>query len=296
MANLTVVNGRWVNLDKPGGQVFFVGGGSVAYRGKGASDDANGLSPQNPLATIAAALTSTTTGRGDTVVVLPGNVTIAAALALSNDDVTLTGVDSNGSINPSAITVNGAVDGIAVTGANAVIENLHFPASTLTGVTSRIDAGAVGLVVRNNTIECGQFDLESITVPAAGDDLLVENNRFYITANGPDAAIEIESATAERTIIRNNIFSGDNDTNKWDAGAINSGAAHIGCLVTDNIFWEGLAVEFTAAATGIIARNFAGEGATLGQAFDPGSCMCFENYEADAVDESGRIFPTGIAI
>jgi hypothetical protein len=245
MARLDKVGGAWVNLEKPGGAVFFVGGGTVANGGIGASDGNSGLDPKQPLATIdgtAGAHNKVVAGRGDTIVILPGSVTITAAIALDVADVTLTGIDPNNTINPSAIlsSLAASADAINVTAANVVIENLHFPASTA-ATTSRIDAGAERLTVRNCT------------------------------------------------------FSGDNNTNKWDAGAINSGVAHTGCLIDNNIFWEGLAVEFTTTATGIISRNFAGEGATLGQAFDPGSCMCFENYEADAVDETGRIFPTSAA-
>jgi hypothetical protein len=299
MARLDKVGGAWVNLEKPGGAVFFVGGGTVANGGIGASDGNSGLDPKQPLATIdgtAGAHNKVVAGRGDTIVILPGSVTITAAIALDVADVTLTGIDPNNTINPSAIlsSLAASADAINVTAANVVIENLHFPASTA-ATTSRIDAGAAGLVVRGCTFECGAYDVETITVPAAGDDLLVEHCRFYVTADNPDAAIEIEAAGAERLTVRNCTFSGDNNTNKWDAGAINSGVAHTGCLIDNNIFWEGLAVEFTTTATGIISRNFAGEGATLGQAFDPGSCMCFENYEADAVDETGRIFPTSAA-
>jgi hypothetical protein len=308
LANLTVVHGEWVNLDKPGGQVFFVAdstsGGTypTAYKGKGSSGSNNGLSPQKPINGVTTGTTDglnalmdkCVSGRGDTIVVLPGSIINTAVVTVDVADLTITGISPSGSINPSAIVVNATVDGFNVTAANVVLENLHFGASTA-AATSRINAGAAGLTIRGCTFDCGANDVESITVPAAGDDLLVENCRFYVTANGPDAAIEIEAAGAERLTVRSCVFSGDTDTNKWDAGAINSGVAHTGCLIDNNVFWEGLAVEFTAAATGIICRNFAGEGATLGQAFDPGSCMCFENYEADAVDQSGRLFPDTVA-
>ena len=297
MARLDKIDGEWVNLEKPGGQVIFVGGGTVAYKGRGASDGGadSGRDPKYPMATIQGALNKCVTNRGDTIVLLPGNVTITAALAMNKADVTLTGVDPNGVINPSAITVNAAIDGIAVTAANVIIEDLHFKASTLTGVTSRIDAGAAGLTVRGCTFECGQYDLETITVPAAGLHTTVEGNRFYVTANGPDAAVEIEAAAAHFVRIVGNEFNGQNDTNGWDIGAVNSGVANLSCTITDNINNFGPAIILSAAATGVIARNMVGEG-TLGSMIDPGSCMCFNNYEADAIDESGRLFPTTVAL
>ena len=151
MANLLNVHGQWVNTEKPGGQVFFVGGGTVAVNGKAASDTNNGLTPQQPLSTIdgsAGAFAKVKAGRGDTIVLLPGNVTITTAIAFDTDDVTLTGFPNQGNINSSSITVQGAIDGINVTGANAIIENLHFPAGTSANNTCRIDAGAAGLTVR----------------------------------------------------------------------------------------------------------------------------------------------------
>jgi len=63
----------------------------------------------------------------------------------------------------------------------------------------------------------------------------------------------------------------------------------------DNICSGGPGIIFSAAATGVIARNLFG-GGTLGSMLDPGSCMCFENYEADAIDETARLFPTGVAV
>tara|TARA_R110000787_G_scaffold31886_1_gene84391 strand:- start:3734 stop:4639 length:906 start_codon:yes stop_codon:yes gene_type:complete len=300
MANLIFngTSGMWVNQEKPGGRVVFVGGGTVAAKGRsgsgiGASDTNDGRTPEQPKLTIQAALNRCTAGRGDTVVLLPGSTTLTAALTMSNDDVTLTGVSGNGTLNPSAIVVNATVDGIAVTGANVVIEDLHFSASTA-AATSRINAGAAGLVVRGCTFECGATDLESITIPAAGLHTTVRGNRFYVTANGPDAAIEIEAAGAHYVVIEDNDFNGMNDSNGWDVGAINSGVAHLSCLVGGNRSSFGPAIIFSAAATGLISGNTMGEG-TLGSMLDPGSCMCSENYEADAIDQSARLFPGTVA-
>ena len=295
MARLDKVDGRWVNTDKPGGGVFFVGGGTVAVNGVGASDTYPGIRPEESKSTIQDALDKTVAGRGDTVVVLPGSVTITAALTMTKADVTLSGIDSNGTINPSAIlsSLAASADAINVTAANVVIEDLHFPASTA-ATTSRIDAGAAGLVVRGCTFECGANDLETITVPAAGLHTTIVGNRFYITANGPDAAIEIENAAAHFIRIENNVFLGQNNTNKWDTGAVNSGVAHLDCVVSGNTNTDGEAIIFSAAATGMIVGNIMGSG-TLGSMLDPGSCMCAENYEADAINQSARIFPDTIA-
>jgi len=299
MAHLSVVHGEWVNLKKPGGQVFFVSGGTVAYKGSGGSDGGGalgrGTTPQQPFSTIQAALDVCVAGRGDTVIVLPGSVTITAALTMSKADVTLSGFADDSPIKPCGITSSlaSSADAINVSAANCVIENLHFPASTA-ATTGRIDAGAAGLLIQDCTFECGANDLESITIPAAGLHTTIRNNRFYITANGPDAAIEIEHASAYYINIEDNVFHGGNDTNGWDTGAINSAVANLDCVVSGNTSTFGPAIIFSAAATGMIKLNNMGEG-TLGSMLDPGSCMCHENYESDAIDQTARLFPATVA-
>ena len=79
-----------------------------------------------------------------------------------------------------------------------------------------------------------------------------------------------------------------------DVGAINSGVAHLSCLVEGNVSNFGPAIIFSAAATGMISLNVMGYG-TLGSMLDPGSCVCSENYEADAIDQTARLFPTVVA-
>jgi hypothetical protein len=299
-------NGLWINLEKPGGRVYFVAATDATYpsaaKGKGgsgigASDSNDGLTPERPFATIdgtSGAHNHCTSGRGDTIALLPGNVTITAAMAFDLDDITLSGIDPNGALNPSQITVNAGIDGIAVTGANVVIENLHFVASTTTNATSRINCGAAGLTIRNNTFECGTYDLETITIPSAGHYTNIVGNNFYITADGPDAAIEIEAASIYGIVIKDNVFFGRSSAAKWDTGAINSGFAHLDCWIKGNTFTDGEAILFTAAATGMIADNDMGSG-TLGSMLDPGSCMCVRNFEADAIDQKAREFPTTAA-
>ena len=262
-----------MNLEKPGGAVFFVSGGTAALYGGGGANSGACDTPEEPATTIQAALDKTVAGRGDTVVILPGSRTITAALTMTKADVTLTGLGGSSPVKPSAIlsSLAASADAINVSAANVVIEDLHFPASTA-ATTSRIDAGAAGLVVRNCTFECGAFDLETITIPA----------------------IEIEAAASHYIKILNNDFNGMNDTNGWDVGAINSAVAHKSCVVSGNLNSFGPAVIFSAAATGMISLNTMGEG-TLGSMLDPGSCMCSENYEADAINETTRVFPTTAA-
>lgn len=214
MANLAYAKGRWMNLEKPGGAVFFVGGGTVAYNGIGASDENKGLTPEAPLATIdgtAGAHAKCVAGRGDTIVVLPGTVTITAAIALDLADVTLTGYCVTGpkSRNPSVITcATNSVEMIAVDAANVVVENLTLTNTAATADVFLIDVGdttsSSGAILRNLFIDCegGTTTVNAIRIgdgTVVSDYCLIEGCVIY---DLDDIGITV-SAASEGCLIRN---------------------------------------------------------------------------------------------
>jgi hypothetical protein len=230
MAKLDVRHGEWVNLEKPGGQVFFVGGGTVAYQGAGRSDTYAGLSPREPLATIQAGLDKTVAGRGDTVVLLPGGVTITAALTMTKADVTLTGYTETGpqTRNPSVITcATNSVEMIAIDAVDVTVENLTLDHNSTTAAVALIDIGDTTIssraIIRNvffdmegsatdtdalnvstDTVSVQglvegctfhDYDQDGIVIGAANDEWVVRNCRFYdgVTANAGQYAISTVS-------------------------------------------------------------------------------------------------------
>jgi hypothetical protein len=272
-------------------------GGTEFYLGPNATgvgdDERAGRSKESSVATLAFAMSLCTADKGDIIHLLPGYAETIAVKVVAVAGVRLVG-HGTGKLRP-AILCNAAIDCISVAADDVEFDNLYFPASTLTGVTARIDVAAANCTIKNCLFDCGEFDTETITVAAAGLDLLVKDCKFVCNAAATaDAAIEIEAAAADGITVIGCHFDGFDDTQAWDVGAINSGLANTRALIKDNTFVYGPAIIFSAAATGLIVGNYMGEG-TLGSMLDPGSCMCFENYEADAVDETGRIFPTGAA-
>jgi hypothetical protein len=257
-------------------------------------DGRSGKSKETAVATLDYAIGLTTANQGDIIYVLPGHAeTVTTAITCDIAGVTIVGL-GHGKKRP-AFTCNAAIDAITVTAANVVIKNLYFPASTLTGVTSRINIAAANCEIDGCLFLCGVYDLESITITADGDDAEIKNSEWIVTAGSDaDAAIEVEAADVDGLKVVDNFFNGGNDTRAWDVGAINSGVAHTNCLIQGNVSLYGAGIIFSAAATGVIADNYCAEG-TLGSMIDPGSCMCFRNYEADAVNEHAREFPTGAA-
>jgi len=214
MANLATVNGRWVNLEKPGGAVFFVGGGTVAYLGRGASDSNKGTTPQEPFATIdgtAGAHASCVADRGDTIVMLPGTVTITAAIALDLADVTLTGYTVTGPNirNPSVVTcATDSVSMIEVDAANVNVENLTITNTATTADVFLIDVGdttaSPGAILRNLYVDC-EGGANTVNAIRIGDGTVVSD---YCTIEGctiydlDDIGITVADAS-EGCIIRN---------------------------------------------------------------------------------------------
>jgi hypothetical protein len=270
------------------GNVYIVDSGNSL-----ANNNNSGTEADKPLATIAGAISKCTSGQGDIIYVLPGHTeTVTTAITVNKTGVSIVGIGT-GELRPT-ITVSGAIDGFDITAAYVTIKNIVV---TTTGSTAGvlINVGAADAQIRNVKFIQAAAALYAITIPAAGDYCIIEDNDFQVTANGPTAGIGIESATAIGIQVKNNLFHTASVANPYDEAAIISNVANTDCLIEGNsIYNAGAAIDLNAASTGLIKLNYMA-GGTLGSMLDPGSCFCFENYEADDIDESGRLFPTTTA-
>jgi len=279
-----------VNANYFSGNVFFVDSNALAT----GTTSSYGMHPDKAIADVESAEALCTASQGDVIFVLPGHSeTITDETTMDSAGISVLGL-GQGSARPQ-FTQAVAGDCFALDAANVVLDNLYFNEATTAPASggATIDINAANCKVSNCHFDIGSTNLESITITGDGDGAEIVGCTFVVTANGADAAIEIEAIVTE-VLIHNCRFFGGTDTNGWDTGAINSGVAQTQCEVVGNRFTYGPAIIFTAAATGMIAYNLMGEG-TLASMLDPGSCMCFENYEADAVDQSGRLIPTTVA-
>lgn len=265
MARLDVVHGEWVNLEKPGGQVFFVGGGTVAYKGKGPSDYNKGTDPRFPLATIdgtAGAIAKCTAGRGDTIVVLPGTVTITAAIDLDVADTTLTGYSVTGpnTRNPSVITTAtvGDISMINVDAANCVVENLTITNTSTAADSFWIDVGdttaSPGTILRNLFIDCEGAENTGNPI-RIGDGSVVSD---YCTIEGctiydlDDIGITV-GASSEFCNIRNCRIMDRASANVALTG-ITVGASNT-AIYDCHIKIDGTCIEIEAGAIGCVVQN-----------------------------------------
>lgn len=238
------------------GNFWFVDSGH-ANRGDTA---AHGSRADRPFATLGYAITRATADNGDTILVMPGHAqTLTAAVAVNVAGLKIIGL-GEGDSRPQ-FTVNFAGDGLNVTAANQLIANLYFNEMTDASATAMINIAAARVRVQSCHFDLGANDLECITITAAGDNAVLEDNQFLVTADGPDEAISIEGA-ADNLIIRRNLFNGGSTTNEWDAAAVNFNAnTPLNCLLEDNTFVYGDATVGTANALKVSVGNRFARGA-----------------------------------
>lgn len=279
-------------LNSYGGSVFWVDSGTGSDGNKGTFD--------RPFATIDYAIGRCTASNGDIILVYPGHAeTVTSSITADIAGISIVGL-GNGANRP--ILTGAATDEtIDVTAANVTIQNIRFAALTsgTQAGTRKITIQAANCTVSGCDFQCGASDDNAVYVTYAGDYAHIANNEFHVTANGPDTAICLEGATGGDSLtnvtIEDNLFDGGSATNSWDEGIVYSSGVHTQCLIQNNNFLYmsgGVGgIEFTAAATGLLRENFFG-GGTLGEMLDPGSCYCTQNFEADAIDEKAREFPT----
>ena len=231
-------------------QVFFTDLGSTIRDGK---------SPEAPTTLDDALVTKATAG--DIVYVLAGSTSSpTASQAMSVAGVSLIGL-GNASNRP-VITSAGTIDHIDMTGASCRIENIVFAAATATA-TSVINVGAADCIIKNCEFLAGASNTNAIiTIPDAGDGVLIESNKFRVTANGPAIAISIEAAGCDRGVIKGNLFNGGSTTNQWDTAAINSGVAHTNYIISENTFLYGVAHAVASSVSTLISNNVYGVNAT----------------------------------
>uniref|UniRef100_A0A6M3KZZ8 Putative pectate lyase n=1 Tax=viral metagenome TaxID=1070528 RepID=A0A6M3KZZ8_9ZZZZ len=155
--------GGFSGMNNPGGRVYWVAAtGYLAVDGVAPSDSNNGTSPQQPFATVQAALNACTAGRGDIVAVLPGTYTITTALTMTKDDVTLmsalpVGARERGGVvivNATAATGLLTIDANNCSVIGLVFDDNVTAATADTGVILISTASTAELVTGTKIINC----------------------------------------------------------------------------------------------------------------------------------------------
>ncbi len=278
------------------GQVFFVDSGA-----SGTSNGNLGDSPERPLATLNGGFTRATASQGDIIFLMPGhaeNVGSATSQVLSKAGISVIGI-GEGELRPT-FTFTATAGSFEMDSANCVVENVKF-LSSITAVVVGVNVDANGCILRG----C-QWDWD-----ATGDDFLIHVDADavdhvtiekceLIAEDCAGAATGIRIDDCQHLRIVGNYFFGD-----FSAAVINndSDAALCGDLLIDNndIYNSDTAattngIDLHNACTGNISRNDVNGLNTVAAEFinviDPGSCMCYENYTAEAINVNAVLVPT----
>ena len=131
------------------------------------NDSNAGTNRNEAKATLSSAITAATANNGDMIILESGHTeTLTSSLTISKAGLRIFGLGT-GSNKPN-FTIDAAIDGFGITGANVEINGLRFPVGTTTGNTSRINIDAAGVRITDCVFLCGAQDAETITITANG--------------------------------------------------------------------------------------------------------------------------------
>jgi hypothetical protein len=260
------------------------------------SNNYDGKSPAQAVATLAKALALVAASKGDTIYVMPGHtetLTAAAAVAASVAGVKIVGLGTgkNRPVFNYSTAVGASFD---VTAANVWLENLYFRALGIDNVTAMLNVQAADCSIVNCEFEHGDATNQAalgILTNASADRLRVMHSQFHGTNNaGTNAAIRIVGGTDIQ--IRHCTFQGAYASG---TGPIeNVTTACVNAVICDNVLQNFTAsctkaMVFVAAATGQISRNYLQ--ILSGTAPITGAAMSWVggNYYAAAIATAGTL-------
>lgn len=280
------------------GEVFWVNGSGVLAKGGVGGSNGNDGSYRRPFATIDYAVGRCTANRGDIIVVMPGHsedIASATSLVLDVAGVAVIGLGA-GSLRPD-LNFSDTAGSVEIDAADVTLYNLTLTAD-VSAVVVGVNVDAAGCTIDNCEFgfnATGDDFLTMIDVDAV-DRCSVTNCKFYAEDNVAGAAEAVRLDTDTRTVIQDNFFIGE-----WSDGCVvGEGAAGAQTLIDNNIMYNadttgGETIDLNVANTGVISRNIMGTLFTTAPetAFDPGSCLCNENFMVNAINETGiKVPPT----
>jgi hypothetical protein len=285
------------------GRNFYVGNGTAQHGAIAGSNGNSGLTPLDPVATMAYALSLCTAGRGDNVIVLPGhaeNVSSAGFITVGTSGVTFLGLGS-GSLRPTLTwtATAGTILHTVTTGANTTWRNFIFD-------LSGIDAVVVGLTcaAANVTFEdCKFITSRTSQIALKGMSLAATANNFTMRRCQVKAGVTSANTTTFLEIVgTDGLLIEDCDMVGYFTTSLGP-ISNITTLASDIRIRRSLFANLTSAstvcidfaslvATGFITDNrfFVTTNSDV-QALGAGSAnlWCSENYVTNVVLETGVV-------
>lgn len=265
------------------------------HSGRG-SDNNQGLTKDDPMATIDGAIGRCTADAGDVILVLPGHAeTISGASSLVADiaGVHIFGL-GKGSLRPT-LTFSATASIISVTAANVTLENLLIVGNVdniVTGIS--LGANADGTVLRNIEMRDGASNKEfliGIAIAAGCDDVLIDGLRFCGLAGGATGCIEAAGAANRFRLLRSYI-RGQFSSQMVDLTVAASTDVEVGWNTLINIeTGAGLGVAAHNSTTGFVHDNRIANLKDTVVGLSGTGLAYAENYLTNALNASGIILP-----
>lgn len=241
-----------------------LGTGDIFYVDSGIGG-ATGLTWATAVATIDDAVNLCTNDAGDFILVAPGH---AEDMGTTDPDVDKTGVTiiglGEGEQRP-VLSADTSTDIFTIDGDDIAVYNLVFLAHT-PDVAKGIDitANSENTVIKNctftvHTAGTDEF-LIAINIGADADNVLIEDNQFYMTGGNATEAILFDG-TCDYPVIRGNEIFGDYSTACIYGDSTGAG---VQILIEDNVLYNGddtgglntePGIELKSTTSGIITGN-----------------------------------------
>lgn len=276
--------------------------------GANGSDGNNGLSPDQPLATVNAAFGLCQSGRGDKVYVLPGHAETVTATSIAHSVAGVKVFGLGQGVSRPVFTFGAAAATITVSAAGCRWDNCHFVAN-FADVASAFTVGAAKDFVVSN---CSFVDTDAshnflciVTTGAtnnAADGLAFLYNYVYGLAVTDGAVVSVLGNLLRLQISYNDVdkpaCTSDNGHLVTMSSKVCGGVRIIGNVLT----LIGMAAQTvgtlgtgsSTTSSGIIADNYVALGETTTNIiFTTGTKMSFlQNFGTGAADKSGVIWPS----
>jgi hypothetical protein len=281
------------------GTAFFV----CNRTGANGSDGNIGTRADQPLATLAKALTLVTANNDDVIYVMSGHaetLATAAAIAVATAGVNIVGLGV-GNRRPTFTWATSTAATWTITAANVLIKNI-LCTSTIAALVKLFSVTAAGVTFDAvDYVEDGSTDaLQFVLTTAAATDMTIQNCHWYRGTTAASALSQwIVLTGADRAKILNNylLLKGFATANPINSAVAVVTTAAKGIQIASNSFYDSnstgnVSILTIANTTGVISDNYVGTSktATPGSVV-PSSCFAFQNFCVNEVAKSGFLDP-----
>jgi hypothetical protein len=293
------VIGSGVQIPASTGTYFFVSSGT-------GNANFDGLSPQQPLATVAQAVAKCTAAKGDVIVVMAGHAetVTSTSLTLNKSGVYVIGLGA-GALRPT-FTYGAAAATITVSAANITIANCRFVANFLNVTTGFTVTTATNLSITDsdfldtssalNFLAC----VTTSTTDNAADGLAFLRNYVFGLAVS-DGPVVVSAGNILRLQISDNVVDKAVTNDAAHLVSLAAKAANGARILNNRCSFPALASQATGtlitgsgtASSGIVGGNWVAQiDTSTALIATAGTKLSFiENYMSGAADKSGSIFP-----